>query len=173
MEITAVAFQKGNKFWQWRAKSGPNYKYEGEEGCRQLEEECQAYLAWCEKNPLMEAKVVAYKGKAKIVNVPKMRVATVNGFCLHLGIYGSTWADWRKRPDLCEVIAGIEESIREYKFAGAAADLLNANIISRDLGLADRSEVSGPGGGPIKTDVGGMSAQEAAEAYANAREGKG
>ncbi len=37
------------------------------------------------------------------------------------------------------------------KFEGAAADLLNANIISRELGLADRQEHTGKDGGAIET----------------------
>ena len=32
----------------------------------------------------------------------------------------------------------IDSIIRTQKFEGAAADLFNANIISRDLGLVDR-----------------------------------
>ena len=42
------------------------------------------------------------------------------------------------------------EIIRTQKFAGAAADLLNANIIARDLGLADKNEVTGKDGGPVE-----------------------
>nr|WP_261640834.1 DNA-packaging protein [Erwinia mallotivora] len=34
-----------------------------------------------------------------------------------------------------------EQIIYNQKFTGAAADLLNANIIARELGLADKREV--------------------------------
>lgn len=44
-----------------------------------------------------------------------------------------------------------EEIIRRQKFEGAAADLFNPNIIARDLGLADKSELTGKDGGPIET----------------------
>lgn len=165
-----MAFKPGNKFWQCRSKHGPNFRYEGEEGAAQLRAEGEAYLEWCEENPLMEAKAFAYKGDVVVENVPKMRVATLGGFCLHLGIALTTWHDWRKRQDLCNVTVDIENAIREYKFAGAAADLLNANIISRDLGLADKTELTGPGGGPVQTINGEMSAQEAADLYAQTRE---
>ena len=37
-----------------------------------------------------------------------------------------------------ELTAMIDSIIRTQKFEGAAADLFNANIISRDLGLVDR-----------------------------------
>ena len=41
--------------------------------------------------------------------------------------------------------------IRTQKFTGAAAYMLNANIIARDLGLANKEELSGPNGKPITT----------------------
>lgn len=41
------------------------------------------------------------------------------------------------------VITQAEAVIYEQKFTGAAADLLNPNIIARDLGLADKKELSG------------------------------
>ncbi|WP_290688531.1 terminase small subunit [Haematobacter sp. UBA3484] len=53
--------------------------------------------------------------------------------------------------DLSEVITRVEQIIRTQKFEGAAADLLNPNIIARELGLADKTEMSGPEGGAIKT----------------------
>ena len=45
----------------------------------------------------------------------------------------------------------MDEIIRTQKFEGASADLLNPNIIARDLGLADKSELTGAGGGAIET----------------------
>ena len=63
-----------------------------------------------------------------------------------------TWRAWRKdRADLSEVIATAESAIFTQKFEAAATGLLNANLISRDLGLADRKELTGREGGPIET----------------------
>ena len=45
-------------------------------------------------------------------------------------------------PQEPAVIEKIESIIRSQKFEGAAADLLNANIIARDLGLKDSSETT-------------------------------
>ena len=45
------------------------------------------------------------------------------------------------RPDLSTVISRSETVIFQQKFSGAAADLLNANIIARDLGLKEQSQV--------------------------------
>ena len=41
-----------------------------------------------------------------------------------------------------EVITRIRETAYNQKFTGAAADLLNANIIARDLGLSDKKEMN-------------------------------
>lgn len=39
------------------------------------------------------------------------------------------------------VIGEIEEVMRSQKFQGAAANIFNATIISRDLGLVERTNV--------------------------------
>ena len=54
------------------------------------------------------------------------------------------------RQDLVETIERVQMVLYAQKFAGAAADLLNANIIARDLGLADKSELTGKDGGPVE-----------------------
>ena len=41
--------------------------------------------------------------------------------------------------DFITIIAEIDEIIYNQKYSGAAADLLNANIIARDLSLVDKT----------------------------------
>jgi len=45
------------------------------------------------------------------------------------------------KEDFLTVITRIEEIIYEQKFTGSASGFFNANIIARDLGLADKKEV--------------------------------
>ena len=52
-----------------------------------------------------------------------------------------TFANYRNNDDFIQVITRIEKTIREQKFTGAAATLLNPNIIARDLGLKDEQTV--------------------------------
>jgi hypothetical protein len=80
-----------------------------------------------------------------------MRAMTIAGLCIFLDIDQTTWRDYGTKKDFSRVVTRAEEVIRSQKFAGAAADLLNANIIARDLGLTDKQEFSGPNGGPIET----------------------
>ena len=75
--------------------------------------------------------------------IPKMRAMTQNGLFLFLGISPQTWANYRERDGFLEITARVESVIYEQKFTGAAADMLNPNIIARELGLADKKELSG------------------------------
>jgi len=145
-----MAAPKQNQFWKARSSHGPNPKFKTPED---LLSACEEYFQWVDDNPLWEAKLVSYQGESKIEYVDKLRVMTLGSLCLFLGINISTWWRWRNdRDDLRKVIDMVEQAITEQKYAGAAADLLNANIISRDLGLADRLQHSGPDGGPIQTE---------------------
>lgn len=141
-----MAAPKGNKFWEKRTKHGRDKLFSDP---AVLWEECVKYFEWVEKNPLWEAKPFAFQGKVTIKKVPKMRAMTLAGLCVHLGIDRKTWASYRTAEDLLPVITRAEEVITEQKFAGAAAELLNPNIIARDLGLADKKELGGKDGGPI------------------------
>ena len=167
-------FGKTNQFWKARSRHGRHPKFpEGDEGARMLLEACEDYFEWCVANPLKEDKVFAYEGATYHDEVDKLRAFTLNGLTLFIDVSDQTWRDWRaNRPDLLGVISWAEKTIRDQKFVAAAAGLLNANIISRDLGLADRTEISGPGGGPVQSITKEMTAEEAADLYAQTREAR-
>ncbi len=132
-----MAAPKGNRFWEARSSHGPNPKFSHD---TDLWDACLEYFEWAEANPLKEAKVVG----GKVHRLDKMRAMTITGLCVFLDIAESTWRDWRKsRKDLSSVMTRVEQIIRQQKFEGAAADLLNPNIIARDLGLADKKELGG------------------------------
>lgn len=143
----AGRFQPGNKFWLARSSHGRNPKFETAD---QLADACWQYLEWVHDNPLYEDKLVTFQGAATHEPVAKMRAMTLGGLCLFIGVSFETWTEWRKsRPDFSEVMGAVELAIRQQKFEGAAADLLNANIIARDLGLADKAELTGKDGADL------------------------
>jgi len=80
-----------------------------------------------------------------------MRAMTIFGLCIFLDIGRATWDEYRHRKDFLDITARVEAIIYSQKFEGAAADLLNPNIIARELGLAEKSEFTGKDGGPIET----------------------
>jgi len=75
---------------------------------------------------------------------------TESGLCLYLDICNQTWQNYKTKDGFLEVTSAVLNVIRDQKFTGASAGLLNANIIARDLGLKESSEVTGADGGPIQ-----------------------
>lgn len=129
---------KGNQFWKARSTHGkaPIFKTPDD-----LWEACAEYFDWVEEHPLWESKAFAYQGEITVAEVPKMRAMTISGLCIFLDIARRTWDDYRGREDYMPVVTRVEEIISAQKFEGAAADLLNSNIIARDLGLRDKQDV--------------------------------
>lgn len=153
-------FLPGNRFWEQRSSAGPKPRFTDPETLWSC---CCEYFEWVEDSPLFEDKLVTFQGSATHEPVARMRAMTLAGLCMFLDISRSTWDEWRdNRPDLSDVIARVEDVMRAQKFEGAAADLLNANIIARDLGLADRSELTGKDGGAIETKGERASSEELA-----------
>jgi len=130
---------KGNKFWLARTKVGREKIFENTEILWSVA--CE-YFDWVDNNPLLEEKLFSYRGGVTRETVHKIRAMTIESLCLYLGIGKSTWSDYKQRDDFSAIVVQIENVIRSQKFAGAAADLLNANIIARDLGLKDKTDVT-------------------------------
>ena len=147
-----MAAPEGNKFWEARTSHGRDKIFSDPDI---LWAAAVEYFEWVETHPLWENKVAQFQGVPIDMPLAKMRAMTLDGLHLFLDISSSTWTRYRIEEDYqdyWEVVAKVEKVIRDQKFSGAAADLLNANIIARDLGLKDAStsEHSGPGGGPLQ-----------------------
>lgn len=125
-----------NQFWKNRTKHGRNKLFSSPDV---LWEAAQEYFEWCDENPLNE---LDYRGKDAIpVVLPKMRAYTWEGLELYLGI--SSLREYKTNPDykdFSQVITRIGKIIYAHKFEGAAAGMLNPNIIARDLSLVDKKE---------------------------------
>ena len=135
-----MSFKEGNRFWEKRSSHGRDPVFKNP---KELKDACLEYFVWVEDNPLWEAKVFHNQGVITDAVIPKMRAMTIGGMCTFLDICQKTWANYRDNNDFLQVTSQIEEIIKDQKFSGAAADLLNANIIARDLGLSDKKETTG------------------------------
>lgn len=136
----------GNQFWKARSSHGRAPIFASPEI---LQAACMEYFEWVEANPLWETKAFAYQGVVTQEKLPKMRAMSIGALCIFLDIGRRTWDEYRKREDFLPVCEAVEETMRAQKFEGASADLLNPAIIARDLGLADKSEVTGKDGAPL------------------------
>lgn len=154
-------FTLGNRWWEARSSFGRKPKFESPE---QLLAACMEYVAWAEANPLWEAKAWQHQGEVVTATLPKMRAMSIGGLCIFLDIDRTTWIDYREKPAFSKICARVEEMIRDQKFSGAAADLLNASIIARDLGLAEKSETESKIDARIEYSITDEQAQRIAQA---------
>jgi hypothetical protein len=148
-----MAAPKGNKFWEARSKSGRGKIFETPED---LKAACCEYFEWVEENPLWESKAFPFQGQVTVEVLPRMRAMTKAGLCIFLDIAETTWDTYRGRKDFLGVVTWAESVIYTQKFSGAAADLLNPNIIARDLGLSDKTQTEHSG----SIDINKMSDEE-------------
>lgn len=142
---------KGNEFYKLvKQPTGRQKKYTP----RSLWKKAQAYFEWVNSNPLYEVKAFA---NGKTATIPKMRAMAESAFCGFAGINRDTWYNYKsgenEYEEFSDICAAICNIIFEHKFTGAAADLLNPSIIARDLGLREKTEVTGAGGNPLFTRI--------------------
>lgn len=149
----------GNQFWRIRSKHGRDKIFSSP---AILWEAACEYFQWCEENPMysLEQAKASIKQDPEdpnqgLIKMPLLRPFTIAGLCTFLKVNTKYFNDFNdslkgKTDDLSkgfsEVIAEIEDIIYNQKFSGAATGLFNANLISRELGLADRKEVENKGG---------------------------
>jgi hypothetical protein len=137
---------KGNQFWKARSKHGRDKIFKTPE--LMLDAACD-YFQWVEDNPLNKS--IVYQGAVSEGAEELMRAMTIKGLCIYWGVNSIYLSDFVGKLDLESeegkdfnvVISTIKEIIETQKFEGASAGLLNPNIIARDLGLADKKELTG------------------------------
>ena len=151
-----MAAPKNNKFWTLRSKHGRDKLFASPQLLWQAA--CE-YFEWVEANPLYETKGFAFQGTVTKETFPKMRAMTMGQLCFYLNCSASYFRVFKMKlkdedEDFLTVIEDIENIIRTQKFQGASADLLNANIIARDLGMTDKQAID------VNYDIENMSEQE-------------
>lgn len=155
-KLEAMRPADGRRIWEAVSSFGRNPTFADAEG---LWNACIEYFRWVDENPLTEAKAFPTKEEVRVEMFPKQRAMTLSGLCLFLDISVETWRGWKTeghalfRPDFVAVIRRVDAIVFEQKFSAAAAGLLNANIISQELGLIQKTEVTGAEGGPIQHTV--------------------
>lgn len=133
---------KNNQFWKLRSKHGRNKLFQTPE---LMLESAYNYFEWSVENPHIK---IDFKGSPpQKVEIPLVRPFTMSGLCVYLGCSQNYFRNFkstieeRENNDFLETIEMIEQIIYVQKFEGAAVGAFNANIISMDLGLANKHEV--------------------------------
>lgn len=139
-----------------------------------LREAAAQYFAWCDANPLREevSKYSERLNRFVTHSKPVARPYTMTSLHTFIGVTKNTWSDYKhdkERPDIQDAVIEISETVKDQKLIGAMTGFFNANIVARDLGLADKMKTEQTiAKVPDITD--GMDPAEAAELYAASRD---
>ena len=151
-----MAAPTGNQFWKLRSKHGRDKIFKTP---NILLDACYEYF---EHQSNQKWEKTDFKGKdVEMVKIPTASPFTLTGLCIFLGVNTKYFAQFESDLDLenkidkdfSNVITHVREIIYSQKFEGAAVGAYNANIIARDLGLADKKEHSGKINLPTGFDV--------------------
>lgn len=132
-----TSFKVGNEEWM-KANGFGQGREKVFETPQRLWDAFVDYAEWSKNNPLVNPG--NYKDK-------RMRVLTLMGFCVYVGVATSYLREFKSanRKDktaYMAVIHKIEEAVNHQAFGGASSGFFNANIISRHLGLVDKTDVT-------------------------------
>lgn len=110
----------------------------------ELLEQFQAYLEDRKKRTIDETTTeTGSTGNASIDKTTKRsrpHPISVTDFCIFLGVGESYWYDLT--DEFSEVKATISAYVRDYQIKGASLGTFNANIVSRLLGLVDKTQTT-------------------------------
>ena len=118
----------------------------------QLAAAAEEAFTWIHTHPKRKQMVFHNKGMITKTYATLERPFTFHLLAMVMGLSYQGLDGYRQRPEFAEVMAWIDNVIYTQKFEGAATGTLNANFIARDLGMAERNELTGRDGGPLQTE---------------------
>ncbi len=127
----------GNQFWKLRSKHGRDLIFSSP---TILWEACVEYLEATDARKWVKKDWVGKDAHEVLREVDTPY--TLTGLFVFLDIERKTWDLYRQREEFIPVITRVEQIMFTQKFEGASVGAFNANIISRDLGLKDTSDVN-------------------------------
>jgi hypothetical protein len=111
------------------------------------------YFQWCDNHPILEEDVAVYQGDITRYTKNKIRPYTLKGMAVYLNVAVCKLERYKLDLEgLASAMELIEQVIYTQKFEHAAVGLMNATFIARDIGLADKQEITGINGGPIQLE---------------------
>lgn len=143
---------KGNQFWKLRSEHGRKKLFETPE---LLQEAAVNYFQWVDENPIETVEKTEsskdFVTKTKILQRPYTKA----GFYRFIGCSDKWLTNFKKSADndFLTVIEEIEAIIEENQFSGAAIGIFKENIISRRLGLSDKTEIDADVNNNVKGSI--------------------
>lgn len=130
-----MASPSGNQFWKLRSTHGRELIFSSPtilwEACCEYFESTDA-RKWVKKD---------WVGKdAHAVDRETQTPYTWSGLCLFLDIDVKTWALYENREDFIPICTRVRQIIITQKLEGATVGAFNPMIVSRDIGLVDKTE---------------------------------
>ncbi len=134
-----MAAPSGNQFWKLRSKHGRDILFATPE---LLWDACVEYFEatdarkWTKKD---------WVGKDAVeVDRETDTPYTITGLCLYLNCNRGYFSDFKKTcsQDFSVIVSRVEDIIFTQQFEGASVGVYNGNIIARNLGLIEKSEIS-------------------------------
>jgi hypothetical protein len=154
----------GNQFWKQRTKHGRDRIFNEPEILR---EAAETYFQWIDEHPIYKAEQkkgntiipkdsnLTDKQFDKVINpiaeLPMIRPYTIEGLTLYLGVSVRYFDEFErsldgkndeKSLDFLTVLTYIKQTIRQSQFEGGAMGYFNPMIVSRLLGLKERTDVT-------------------------------
>jgi hypothetical protein len=130
-------FEKGNEWWRQRTKHGRDKLFSTpdilwNEACKYFES--VDARKWTKKD---------WVGKDAIeVERENETPYTKSGLYLFLDIDNDTWDLYKKRTDFIDICSRIEKIIYTQKIEGASVGAFNPSIVARELGLAEKTDLT-------------------------------
>lgn len=145
-----MAAPKGNQFWRnidpRKLGRNPKYKTPGE-----LWKDAVKYFEYIDGNPMeTEEEIDGHNanGSKTEIKIKRHKIPyTWEGLYVFIGVCDLDYykTNEKKKEAFSGIIKHINNIIRNQKFSGASAGLFNANIIARDLGLTDKTDITTKG----------------------------
>lgn len=136
-------------YMPFKGKLGRPLKFKPEE----LIEKFREYVTWAKKHPIEIVRKVTSKTTkgdtyGSDTEEKKPRRLSIGGFLVFIGADRNWWNhldEGKRGEDFLRVKTLIREYCESYQKEMAAAEIFNAQIISRLLGLADKKDITSGG----------------------------
>jgi hypothetical protein len=137
MEIYQMSAPQGNQFWKLRSTHGRELIFSSPEILWQA---CIEYFESTDNRKWIKKDWVGKDAHEVLREVDTPY--TLTGLFVFLDITAQTWSKYVEREGFSEIISRIKQIMYTQKFEGASVGAFNANIIARDLGLREESNIN-------------------------------